>query len=53
MGLGIQHPKDLRKMLGCSMSLAYKVWYDKAALSKKQAEKIKEKTGASLDFLLS
>jgi len=52
IGLGIKHPNELRAMLGCSMSLAYKVWYKKAALSRKQAEKIKKKTGASLDFLL-
>lgn len=53
VGLGISHPKELQKMLGCSMSLAYKVWYGKANLSKKQAETIKLKTGASLDYLLS
>jgi len=52
VGLGIKHPKDLRIMLGCSMSLAYKVWYGKANLSLMQAEKIKSKTGASLDYLL-
>lgn len=52
IGLGISHPKKLQKMLGCSLSLAYKVWYNKANLSKKQAEKIKQKTGASLDYLL-
>lgn len=52
VGLGINHPKDLKLMLGCSMSLAYKVWYGKANLSRMQAEKIKQKTGASLDFLL-
>jgi len=52
IGLGISHPKELQRMLGCSLSLAYKVWYGKANLSKKQAEKIKKQTGASLDFLL-
>jgi hypothetical protein len=52
MGLGISHPKQLQEVLGCSLSLAYKVWYGKANLSRKQAQKIKENTGASLDYLL-
>lgn len=53
IALGYTHPKDLQVALGCSMSLALKIWYEKANLSKKQALKIKEKTGASLDFLLN
>jgi len=53
MGLGISHPKQLQEILGCSLSLAYKVWYGKANLSRKQAQKIKENTGTSLDYLLS
>jgi hypothetical protein len=52
IGLGISHPKDLRSKLGCSMSLAYKIWYGKAPLSKKQAETLKREYGASLDYLL-
>ena len=53
IGLGISHPKELQKLLDCSMSLAYKIWYGKASLSRKQAVKIKRKTNASLDYLLS
>ena len=53
IGIGISHPKELQEILGCSMSLAYKVWYGKAPLSRQQAVKIKEKTNASLDYLLS
>lgn len=52
MGLGISHPKQLQEILGCSLSLAYKVWYGKANLSRKQAKKIKTETGTSLDYLL-
>ena len=51
--LGVQNPQELRELLKCSMSLAYKVWYGKANLSIKQANKLKEKTGVSLDYLLS
>jgi hypothetical protein len=51
--LGINGPVDLRSLLGCSMSLAYKIWYGKAKLSVKQARVLKEKKGASLDYLLS
>jgi len=51
IAIGINHPKDLKKLLKCSDSLALKLWYRKAYLSRKMAEKLKEKTGYSLDFL--
>jgi hypothetical protein len=51
--IGIKHPKELKKTLDCSMSLAYKIWYDQVGLSKKQAVKLNKETGASLDYLLS
>ena len=51
IALGINHPQDLKEILKCSDSLALKLWYRKANLSRKMAQKLKKKTGYSLDFL--
>uniref|UniRef100_A0A6H2A0H0 Uncharacterized protein n=1 Tax=viral metagenome TaxID=1070528 RepID=A0A6H2A0H0_9ZZZZ len=58
-GLGINSYKDLEGLTACSESLAKQLWYGSIRngkplpLSRQMAEKIKEKTGASLDYLLS
>jgi len=58
-GLGINSYLDLRVTTGCSDSLAKQLWYGSKRngkalpLSKRMAEILKNKTGASLDYLLS
>ena len=57
--LGINSYKDLVRLVSCSESLAKQLWYGSKRegkplpLSRQMANKIKEKTGASLDYLLS
>jgi len=51
--IGISGPQDIKKILKCSDSLAIKLWYDKANLTVRNAQKIQRATGASLDYLLS
>ena len=54
IGLGIKDRKELQQILGCSQSMANKLWYGQVGhLTPKMAIIIKKKTGASLDFLLS
>jgi len=58
-GLGITSYKELERLTECSESLAKQLWYGSKRegkplpLSRQMANKIKEKTGASLDYLLS
>ncbi len=51
--VGINSVKELNKIIGGHLDLSYKIWNGRAPLSKDRAIIIKEKTGASLDFLLS
>lgn len=50
--IGIQNIKDLMKITCKQRRICQDVWYGHRIISKKMALKIKEKTGASLDFLL-
>jgi len=58
-GLGIISYQNLQAVAGCSESLAKQLWYGSKRkgkplpLSRQMANKLKEKTGASLDYLLS
>jgi plasmid maintenance system antidote protein VapI len=51
--IGIKDRKELREILDCTQSMANKIWYKQSGLSMEMARRIKEKTGASLDYLLS
>ena len=50
--IGIKSIEELMKIAGCQRRICQDVWYGHKILSKKMALKVKNKTGASLDFLL-
>ncbi len=50
--LGIEAPEQLMEITGRKKTLCRGILKDRIQISKKVAEKIKAKTGASLDFLL-
>lgn len=51
--IGIMSIQDLMKITGKKRRMCQDVWYGHRSISKSMALKIKQKTGASLDFLLS
>ena len=50
--IGIQSIEDLMKVTNKQRRICQDVWYGHRIISKQMALDIKEKTGASLDFLL-
>ena len=50
--LGISTPEQLMKVTGKKLTLCRGILKDRIPISKAVAEKIKESTGASLDFIL-
>jgi len=51
--IGIKDIKELMVVTGRKRRICQDVWYGHKGISKSMAMKIKKKTGASLDFLLS
>jgi len=52
--IGIANPKDLQSLTGVkSLRICQMVWHGHRSMSLKMAKTIKEKTGASLDYLLN
>jgi len=52
--IGIQSPGELKEIVGVkSLKICQLVWDGRRPMSLKMAKKIKEKTGASLDYLLT
>jgi len=50
--IGIKDIEDLMVVTGKKRRICQDVWYGHRGISKSMAMKIKQKTGASLDFLL-
>ena len=50
--IGIKNIEELMKISAKRRRICQDIWYGHRDLSKKMALKIKDKTGASLDFLL-
>ena len=50
--IGIKSIEELMKITDRQRRICQDIWYNHRNLSKKMALKIKNKTGASLDFLL-
>ena len=50
---GINDAKDLQKLTGTkSLRICQMIWYGHREISLKMAKTIKQKTGASLDYIL-